>query len=384
MVKVGYIITKLELGGAQKVALYVAEHIDKLGTGDYENFLITGTGGILDNEAAQNLKIYQLRNLIREVSFIKDLKALYHIWIVLRREKPDIVHTHSSKAGILGRIAAKLAGVKIVVHTVHGYGFNETQRWFVKYFYVWVEKICSWFSDKLVAVAQEDIKKGVKYGVAKEKKFALIRAGIDTAYYKTFTPDPNFKKTLLKNSETKIISTIGPFKPQKNLSDFIKAASIVVKKIDNVKFVVAGDGEQRVQLEKLIADLKLQDKVLLLGWQSDIANILYSSDIFVMTSLWEGLPRTILEAMCCGKPVVANAVDGVKEIIQEGITGFKVEPYDYKYTAEKIIYLLENDDTSKKMGLAGKQAIDKEYDINYMVVQHDELYRSLIESRKKR
>ena len=339
--------------------------------------LITGTGGILDNEAAQTLKIYQLRNLVREISFVKDLKALYHIWLVLRREKPAIVHTHSSKAGILGRIAAKLAGVKIVVHTVHGYGFNETQKWYVKRFYIWVEKFCSMLSNKLIAVAQEDIKKGLKYKIAKESKFTLIRAGIDTEYYKTFTPDAAIRKTFADNDKTKIISTIGPFKPQKNLSDFIKAASIVVKKIDDVKFIVAGDGEQRAMLEKQIAELKLQNKVILLGWRSDIADILCASDMFVMTSLWEGLPRTILEAMCCSKPVIANAVDGVKEIISEGVTGFKVEPYDCEYTAEKIIYLLENPDVAKKMGAAAKNSIGKEYDINYMVTQHDELYRKL-------
>lgn len=374
MIKVCYIITKLELGGAQKVALYTAEHINK---NNFQEFLITGKGGILDEEAASKFRIYQLKNFVREVSPIKDLKTLYHIYIVLKREKPDIVHTHSSKAGILGRLAAKIAGVKTIVHTIHGYGFNETQKWYVKYLYIYIEKFWAFFTNKLIAVSKEDIKKGIKYKIAKENKFELIRAGIDTNYYKNYIPSPEFKKQFKKNSDTKIVSTIGPFKPQKNLKDFIKAASIVLKKNKNIIFLIIGDGEQRKELETLISNLNLINNIFLLGWRNDIPEILTSSDLFVMTSLWEGLPCTILEAMCCSKPVIANSVDGVKEIIQEAKTGFLVKPYDFKYTADKITYLLDHPELLKKMGINAKNSIGQEYDINYTVTQHEKLYKSL-------
>lgn len=378
MIKVCFTITKLELGGAQKVALYVAENLDKK---TYDEFLITGSGGILDDEAAAKFKVYKLANFVREVSPLKDLAALWRIFRILRKEKPDIIHTHSSKAGILGRIAAKFAGIKVVVHTIHGYGFNETQRLPVKYMYVWIEKFCALLTDKLIAVANEDIQKGLKYKIAKKEKFALIRAGIDTAFYKNYIVNPDFRKTL-DSSETKIIATIGPFKPQKNLGDFVKAAAKVCQSQNNVKFFIAGDGEGRPKLEKLISELNLRDKVILLGWRTDIADILYACDIFVMTSLWEGLPRTILEAMCCGKPVIANAVDGVKEIIDEEKTGFKVEPYNFGYTADKIVYLLQNPDVLKSMGKAAKESIGEEFDINHMVKLHDLLYKQLFDARQ--
>ncbi|AKL97850.1 glycosyltransferase [Endomicrobium proavitum] len=375
MIKVCYIITKLELGGAQKVALYTAENLEK---DTFEDFLITGSGGILDDEAAKKLKVFKVPSLVREISPIKDLRALLKIRKILKKEKPELVHTHSSKAGILGRIAAKLAGVKTIVHTIHGYGFNETQKWYVKYLYIYIEKFCTLFTDKLIVVAKEDMDKGLRYKIAKENKFTLIRAGIDTHYYKTFNPNPDFRKTLA-DENTKIITTIGPFKPQKNLQDFIKAAGLVCKSVDNVKFFIVGDGDLRPELEKLIADLNLTDKIILLGWRTDIAEILYASDVFAMTSLWEGLPRTILEAMCCSKPVVANAVDGVKEVIREGKNGFKVNPHNYQYTAEKIIYLLQNPTVVNAMGKSAKHSITKEYDINHMVKQHEDLYRKLLQ-----
>ncbi|MCL2390199.1 MAG: glycosyltransferase family 4 protein [Endomicrobia bacterium] len=374
MLKVCYIITKLELGGAQKLALYTAEHLDKT---KFESFIISGKGGILDKEALEKFKLLQLNSLVRKVSPFKDLKAIFEIYAILKKEKPDIVHTHSSKAGILGRIAAKFAGIKTVIHTIHGYGFNETQKWYAKYFYVYIEKFCAFITDRLIAVSKEDIRKGLCYKIAKDTKFTLIRAGIDTEFYKNYAYNTDFRNSLIQNKEAKIITTIGPFKPQKNLKDFIKAARIVADKTDNAFFLIAGDGDQRTELENLILSLNLKDKIVLLGWRKDIADILYASDIFVMTSLWEGLPCTILEAMCCSKPVIANAVDGVKEIIEENKTGFKVNPYDFQYTAEKILYLLQNESVMVEMGKSAKKSIGREFDINYAVKQQEELYFNL-------
>ncbi|MDR0823004.1 MAG: glycosyltransferase family 4 protein [Endomicrobium sp.] len=374
MLKVCYIITKLELGGAQKVALYTACNIDKT---KFDDFLICGDGGILYDEAKQNLKTIQIKNLVREISPIKDFLALIQIYKVLKKEKPDIVHTHSSKAGIIGRIAAKLAGVKSIIHTIHGYGFNETQKFFVKYIFVYIEKFCAIITDKLIAVAREDIKKGVKYNIAKEDKFVLIRAGIDEIFFQDYAPSPEFKNSLTDGKSVQLVLTIGPFKPQKNTADFIKAAAEVLKEKDDVLFAIVGDGEQREQLETLANNLNIKDKILFLGWRKDIRQLLYASDIFVLTSLWEGLPCTIVEAMRCLKPVVANAVDGVKEIIIESETGFLIPPYDYKASAQKILYLLKNDSQRLKMGSAAQASIKEEFKMQSVVQSHEQLYLEL-------
>ncbi len=374
MLKVCYIITKLELGGAQKFTLYTTENLDKE---NFSTFLITGRGGMLEDEAAEKIKLYSLSNLVREISPLKDLKALFNIMQVLRIERPDIVHTHSSKAGILGRLAAKLMGIKTIIHTIHGYSFNDTQSWYKKNLYVFLERFCSFFSDKLIVETQEDLNKGVVYKIAKKEKFTIISSGIDVQYYKSYKPDPSFRNTLTNNKNAKIIMTVGPFKPQKNLQDFIKTAEIVCRKNDKAIFFITGDGELRPELEKLIADLKLQDKVILLGWRRDIIELLSACDIFVMTSLWEGLPRTILDAMCRAKPVIANAVGGIPEVIENGKNGFLTKPYDIADTSDKIITLLQNENLMLKIGENAKASIDEKYDINYGVKQQEILYQNL-------
>lgn len=374
MLKVCFIITKLELGGAQKVALYTAQNLDKK---DFESFLICGGGGILDAAAEKSLRVFKLKSLVREISPVKDLIALIMLFRILKKENPDIVHTHSSKAGILGRIAAKMAGIETVIHTIHGYGFNETQKFPVKYLYIYIEKFCAFLTDKLIAVSKEDIKKGLHYGIAKENKFVLIRAGIDEIFFKEPLIDGQFKKNLLKDEKLKAVVTVGPFKPQKNLSDFIRAAAIVCKENSGVVFLMVGDGEQRGKIEKLSLDLGVKDKILFLGWQSAIFNILHSCDIFVLTSLWEGLPCSAVEAMRCLKPVIANAVDGVKEIIKDGENGFLIEPYNYQKTAEKIKTLLKDDALRLKMGRAAADSINEEFNIAYNVKQQEALYKRL-------
>ncbi|MDR1104282.1 MAG: glycosyltransferase family 4 protein [Endomicrobium sp.] len=374
MIKVCYIVTKLELGGAQKVALHVAENIDK---NIFDSFIIAGEGGILDRKAVKKVRLYHIKDLVREISPLRDLKALFKIYSILKKEKPNIVHTHSSKAGITGRIAAKLAGVKVIVHTIHGYGFNETQKWFVRKFYVFLEKFCALLSDKLIVVTKEDIKKGRHYKIAKENKFILIRAGIDTALYKNFIPKLNFKETLGINKNLRVITTICPFKPQKNLKDFIKTASLIAPRLKDVIFFIVGDGEQRKELEVLRDSLNLKNRVFMLGWRTDIVEILKASDVFVLTSLWEGLPCTIVEAMCCSKPVVANAVDGVKEIVVDGETGFLIEPNNYAKTAEKIMYLLNDETALKNMSANAYASIGQEYDINHNLKEYEKLYLKL-------
>jgi len=175
----------------------------------------------------------------------------------------------------------------------------------------------------------------------------------------------------------KIVTTIGPFKPQKNLLDFIKVCGLVSEQEPNTRFLIIGDGEQRPQIESLIKELGLSSKVTLLGWREDIPKILAITDVFAMTSLWEGLPRSILEAMCSGVPVVANAVDGVKEIIEDGKNGFLIQPGDINTFVSKLTFLLANERQSEVMGKNGRVSIGEQFDINVMVKQQERLYMSL-------
>ena len=174
-----------------------------------------------------------------------------------------------------------------------------------------------------------------------------------------------------------VIPTIGPIKPQKNLPDFIKVANIISKEYKNFKFVMVGDGTLRMEFESLIEKYNIKENIFLLGWRRDIANILHSSDFFVMTSLWEGLPISTIEAMTCGLAPIVNAVDGQKEIVRNGINGFLIQPNNVNETCSKILYLANNADVKIRMEQEAKNSIDDTFSIDYMIKEHEKLYMGL-------
>lgn len=381
-IKVCHIITKLELGGAQQNTLYTVSHLDKE---RFEPVLITGRGGILDDEARSlpGVKVIFTSKLVRRVCPCTDSAGLFRLAWHLFRERPDIIHTHSSKAGILGRIAGRLTGVPVIVHTFHGFGFHDRQNFIVRWIYILVERICAAFSDKLIVVAKDNIEKALSRGIGKPGQYAVIRSGVETSRIKSLTLDKDAKRKELgiAPGET-VITTIGPFKPQKNLADFVSTAAKVAEKNPKCRFLMVGDGDLRPELELQIRSLEMHNKITLLGWRRDIPEILAVTDIFVMTSLWEGLPRSILEAMCSGKPVVANSVDGVKEIVQDRKTGYLAKPFDTSGMAKLIAGLTDNAKMRNEMGAAGKAYINAEFDIDHMVRQQEDLYTTLISSAR--
>ena len=373
-IKVAVIITKLELGGAQKVAISVCEKIDKT---KFEPFLICGCGGILDEETKNKIRVIFVKDLVREINPVKDLKSLFSIYKILKQEKPGIVHTHSSKAGIIGRFAARMCGIKNIIHTIHGFSFNDTQSFLKKNLFIFLEKIGAKISKYLIPVSVENTTKGLKNNIGKKEQYHYIRLGIDIENFKNFKDKPSLKKELNIDEKDFLVTTIGPFKPQKNLPDFIKIAKDISENHKNFKFVIVGDGTLRKSFEQLIKEYNISDKIFLLGWRRDISNILNSSDFFVMTSLWEGLPISTIEAMCCGLSPVVNDVDGQREIIKNDFNGFLVKPYDIKTTEEKILLLAHNKQLKNTLSINAKNSIDNTFSIDYMIKKHEELYSSL-------
>jgi len=210
-------------------------------------------------------------------------------------------------------------------------------------------------------------------------KYVLIRSGIKLSVYGNAGKKEEARKKLGIGPQEKVISTIGPFKPQKNLSDFIEMARLVADSAKQARFIMVGDGQQRRLLEEKTARYSLQEKVSFLGWRDDIPEILSATDVFVMTALWEGLPRSVVEALVSGVPVVAYAVDGTREIIKDGESGFLVKPKDFASLARKVLTLLDDGKTLERMSGAAKGSVDKTFDIEYMVRQQEELYLALVE-----
>ncbi len=397
-IKIVHIITKLELGGAQGNTLYTVENLDQE---KYEVYLLCGYGGILDNKAKElnrnkKIKLIFIKNLVRKINPWKDLFAFKELLMVLDKIKPDIVHTHSSKAGILGRLASQTLRIMDknfyktkIVHTFHGFGFNEYQNFIIKNFYIKLEQLAGKFTDKLIFVSESNIYVAArKYKIGDETKYKLIRSGIKISDFQNVKENKMLRTRVLKDlklsEENKIITTIGPFKPQKNLVDFIKLAKILVDSNElfnetkrQLIFLIAGDGEQRKMLEHLVKKYGLEHKIKFLSWYFDIPGLLAITDIFVMTSLWEGLPRSAVESLASGVPVVAYNADGLNDIIISDYNGYLVNIKDIDKLAYYVIELLNNKIKLERLKSNTRKVVDKNFDIVYMVKQQEELYESL-------
>jgi len=381
-----HIITKLELGGAQQNTLFTVANLERR---KYEPVLISGTEGILveDAKKLKDVKVYLVPELVREIRPFKDAISFLKIRRILKELKKPfsniIVHTHSSKAGILGRWAARVAGINLIIHSVHGFSFNDYQPSFLRAFYIFTERVTSLVTTRFIAVSKSNIGKGVAERIFSKDKAVLIRSGIDIREFQEVKGDRMKKKEELgADARCPLVAMIACFKTQKSPLDFVKIARIVSDNISEIRFLLVGDGVLRSEIEELIKKLGMEDKIFLLGWRNDIPGILSCIDVLVLTSLWEGLPRVFPQAMASGVPVVATEVDGAPEAIKNGLNGFLLPPKDIDAMAEKVIYLIRHPEKAQEMGEKGKGLV-AEFDIWKMLAQQEELYASLLKYDKE-
>ncbi len=369
-----HIITNLELGGAQKNALYIIDHLDEH---KYNKHFISAPRGLLQDQARQikNVRFQFLPFLKRRISPINDLISTGMLIRYMRRNNIAIVHTHSSKAGILGRWAAKIAGVPVIIHTIHGWSFNKYMSRFTRAGYIFLERITSRITTKLIAVAENDIKKGIDKGIGDARRYLLVRCGIELDIVKSDSASMRIKESLGVDKASALIGMIACLKPQKNPLDFIRAAAIIMGKHPKARFILVGDGILRSRIERLIEKEKLTGKVLLLGWRRDIHQLIPIFDVIVLTSLWEGLPIALLEAMAQAKPIVAYDVGGIKEILSNGVNGYLVRAGDVNGLTEKINSLLREKNLSTDMGKKGRASLERgQFTAQHMIAQIETLY----------
>ena len=381
-ITVVHIITKMELGGAQRNTLYTVQHLDPE---QCRVFLLTGSGGELLPEAQECTGYRLIPDMIRHISPVRDFRALLQIRRELLRIKADspqgapmIVHTHSSKAGIIGRWAAWLAGVRIIVHSVHGFGFHDFQKRSVRLMYQVLERLTARITKKFIVVSEANRTTGTAAGIFSRDKTCLIRSGIDIEAFSRVPQDSRaVRRELGIPQDVPLISMVACLKPQKAPLDFVKACAAVHRLHPRACFLLAGDGELREHIEAAVAESGLEKNFFLPGWRRDVAGVLQASDIAVLSSYWEGLPQVMPQACAAGLPIVATRVDGTPEVVRDGVNGFLVEPGDVELMAGKIGYLLEHPEEACVMGAAGRTMIAG-FDINAMVRAQEKLYLELV------
>jgi len=287
------------------------------------------------------------------------------------------VHTNSSKAGILGRLAAWFCRAKIV-HTVHGFGFHDRQNSLVQKFYILLERFFAKCTDELIFVSLMDLQTALSLKIAPVEKCKIIRAGVEL---KTKEDFKNFDKSaklaeLGLSTDSKIILCAANLKPQKNPLDMVRAAKIVRAKFPEAVFLYLGTGELQKQTQDLIDSYSLQNNFKLLGHRGDTPQLLAIADVFALSSLWEGLPMAVVEALSMQVPAVCYNAGGIGEVVKNGQDGYLVNRGDYEALAQYIIHVLEG-------GLTfNADAIDlKEFDIKEMLKKQQDLYTALMQWR---
>ena len=380
--RIVHVITRLELGGAQENTLFCVAHHDR---SRFEAGLVAGRGGILDGEARTipDASVDLVGWLRHPVNPPWDLVAVARLAALLRRRRADVVHTHSSKAGIVGRLAARLARVPAIVHTVHGWSFHGEQPRPLSALYRALERAAGAITDRIVVVAESDRAKGIALGIGRPDRYRLIRSGIDAGSYRRGdAPREETRRALGFGAGDFVVGTLACLKPQKAPLDFVEAARIARARDPRLRFFIAGDGPLRDAVERKIREASLGDAIRLLGWRRDVADLLHAMDAFLLTSRFEGLPRAVLQAMAAGVPVVATAVDGTPDVVRDGETGFLVPPGRPEAAAEALLAVAADPEAARRRAERASAVLDEEFDVRAMVRGVEAVYAEALDSKR--
>lgn len=369
-----YVITKLELGGAQKVCLSLFKQFESSDT--FDVFLISGKDGKLVELVKDNNNVILLDNLKREISFlgiINEIRSFFRIIKEIKKIKNKykevLVHTHSTKAGIIGRWATFFAGVKNRVHTIHGYAFHDHQN-FVAWLLAYIpELLTSFITTHFVCVSSKDSNTGKK--IFPKFKNSIIRAAVE--WDKFFIPAHKLE-THPKNIFT--FGTVACFKKQKNLFDLLNAFKEVYAKNTLCRLEIIGDGILRSDIEKWITKNKLEKAIILHGWQENVAQIMIDWDCFVLSSLWEGLPCAVVEARLLKLPVLSYDTGGISEIILNNKNGYLFKQKDWLSLAKGMLKI--SSDKNSYLNLKNFDEDLNDFNEKNMFIKHVALYNRII------
>jgi glycosyltransferase involved in cell wall biosynthesis len=390
-IKIAHVITRLIIGGAQENTLLSVEGLSALD--DYGVDLITGPalgpeGSLMERALANNISVKIVPELRRNINPMLDMIAFFKLFRMLKRNGYTIVHTHSSKAGILGRMAAFCAGIPYVVHTIHGLPFHEYQNRFINHVYVFLERACARLSTCVITVCPEMTKKALAKGIGRKEQYETVWSGIECAPYKTLIErtDTLIRERFHIAPDAIVIGKIARLFHLKGHCYLIDAAEKIIRQYPETIFLLVGDGILRESLEKRVQVLGISKNFIFAGLVAprEIPRYINAMDIVVHLSLREGLPRVVPQAFLLKKPVVAYDIDGAKDIIDKGINGFLIKPKVIDELSEKIGSLVLNSELRRTMGNKGAEKAWKLFPHQLMVAHLDTVYKRLTNNDRRR
>ncbi len=376
-VRVLHLITKLPIGGAQDNTILTVAGLDR---GRYRVDLASSTGGAWEERARAAVdRLHLLPSLRRDMAPLADLRAIAAMAGLIRRERYAIVHTHSSKAGLLGRIAARLAGVPLVIHTVHGFPFNDqTFSPALRRLYLGLERLGARLSDRLILVAELNRQEALRRRLAPADRLQVIYSGIELGRFEDLPPPSLARHSLGLPVEARVAGAVGRLESVNAPDLLAKAAQALVSRYPDLHFLVVGDGKRRSEMAAALAGAPGRERIHFLGYRPDVPRCLAAMDVYLSASLWGGLGRALTEALAAGRPAVAFPVNGVPELLEDGVTGLHARPGDAADLAAQAGRLLDNPDWARRLAVAGRARVNRDFSADRMVAEVDTLYQVLL------
>src|SRR3989344_9134034 len=371
MTKILYIVTLSDRGGAQRYVVDLATNLPK---DQYEVVVAAGGNGPLFGQlSAQGIVVSQLKNLARQINPIKDIAAYLELKKLIKSVKPDVVHLNSSKAGVVGSIAAAHAGVQKIIYAVHGFAFNESVSAWKKWLYRLAERRSARYKHALIFISAFDRLTSASLGLSSRQQLVTIHNGVNPP---ALLPQPQARQALGLPVDKIIIGSIANFYPTKGLATLVRAVGIISQRQPMLHLALIGDGIERPALEAEIKRLGLADRVALCGQRPQPGQYLGAFDIYVCSSVKEGFPFSILEAMAAGLPIVSTNVGGILEMITNSATGVLVEPKDPQAMADAITSLLSDQIQVDRLGRQAQQAVREKFSLERMIKETTKVYQS--------
>ena len=375
------VITRFDRGGSSEVVLQLARALQ----GD--RFLIHIAHGptrdpqedLEQFHRETGIPMHVISHLRRDIHPWQDLVGMWQLYRLLRRERPTILHTHTSKAGFLGRVAGFLARVPVIIHTPHGHVFYGYFGPATSTMIVYLERFAARFTDRIVTLTEAGRQQHIGYRIAAPEKFVPIYCGIDLSRFRRKSQGvvERLKKEFCLEGRT-VVGSVGRLDPIKGYDDFIRACALVKQSHPKTVFLLAGDGPLLAQLKALASELGLGEAFVFAGARKDVPELLSLFDLFVLSSLNEGLGRVLMEAAAVGIPVVATRVGGVPEIVLHQQTGWLVPPKNPQELARAICTLLDDPLLRQKMGECACERAQEQFGVDRTVQKTQSLYESLL------
>ncbi|MCL2064626.1 MAG: glycosyltransferase [Candidatus Cloacimonetes bacterium] len=376
------IITRLNVGGASIHVINLSSCLKK----HYDTILVSGTIEPHESDMSyyaeeKNVSIHYLKKMSREIKFYNDLLALWEIYLLIKKEKPDIVHTHTTKAGTLGRIAAFLAGVPTIIHTFHG---NIFKGYFSKrktIFFIYIEKFLSKITTVIIALSEKQKNELIDLNITKHEKIKVIKLGLDFTHILATQNDfGKFREKYNIPIDSLCVAIIGRITAIKNHKLFIDIAERLKNK--NIYFAIVGDGELRKDIQSEINKRKIDNKVFITGFIKDLKPIYADVDIVLITSFNEGTPVALIEAMINGKIAVSTNVGGISDIVENGINGFYFDDFHVNQFVDTILLFLENKINKASISEKAKKTAKSVFHIDRLINDLISLYENVCSDAK--